>query len=77
MGLNGQKNARIQKDLTKMLKKIKKRIRFSFFGSKKRKIRQRFHIFHQKSPNIQNFITKTVKKATHPQKTRLLMLKPF
>ena len=51
-----------------MIKKAKKSIRFSFFWSKKRKIRHRLHIFHQKSPNIQNFITKTVKKATHPQK---------
>ena len=51
-----------------MLKKTKKQIRFSFFWSKKRKIRHRLHIFLQKSPNIQNFITKTVKKAPHPQK---------
>ena len=51
-----------------MLKKTKKPIRFSFFWSKKRRIRQRFHIFHQKTPNIQNFITKTLKKASHPQK---------
>ena len=51
-----------------MLKKTKKPIRFSFFWSKKRKNRQRFHIFHQKTPNIQNFITKTIKKAPHSKK---------
>ena len=52
----------------KCWKKPKNRSDFHFLGKKSEKIRHRLHIFHQKSPNIQNFITKTVKKATHPQK---------
>lgn len=65
---NNEKDVRIRKYSAKMLKKTKKPIRFSFFWSKKRKIRHRLHIFYQKSLNIQNFITKTVKKAPHPKK---------